>query len=86
MTSYFKFAQKLDINLSQGYVFRPKHPHHSSLVNKPVSSSVMNNRLVKHMKEIGLWDGETLHGASHGVSLTLQFLGVDEESTREHVG
>ena len=86
MRNYFESSKALGVCLKTGYVFRPKHPHRSHSVNKPVSSAVMNPRLEKHMRSMGIWEGKTLHGARHGVALTLQFLGVDQESTREHVG
>ena len=44
------------------------------------------NRLVQHLKTLGIHNGESMHSFRSGCSITLSLLGVTSEEVARHVG
>ena len=74
------FSKSVDINLDNGFLFRP-------IANKPFSSSAAEVRLKTYLNESGLCKGnETLHGFRAGCAITLALTGSELEDIMSHVG
>ena len=54
--------REFGIDLSCGYLFRTLDSSRKIVLDKPVSSNVMYDRLKKYLKEVGIDAGETPHG------------------------
>jgi hypothetical protein len=83
---YIKVAMESNINLNEGYVFRIKDRESRTIVNEPVSSSGMTERLKLHLNTLNLYEGETSHSSRRGCAITLRMLGVDDQEINKHVG
>ena len=68
------------------YLFSAVNPSMSAFLDKPLSSAVVCNRLKDHLSSIGLWEGETSHGARSACAILLQTLSVSNEGIKRHVG
>lgn len=56
------------------------------IVNEPVTSSCMTERLKLHLNVLKLYEGETSHSSRRGCAITLRMLGVNDEGINQHVG
>ena len=83
---YVSVAKELGVRLDRGYIFRIKDKESKQIVNQPVSSSCMSERLKLHLKGLNLYDGETSHSSRRGCAITLRMLGVSDEGINEHIG
>ena len=61
----------MDIDLNPGYLFRALDPSRKRVLDSPVSSSGMNIRLQTYLKDLGIFEGETVHGLRGGSAVTL---------------
>ena len=59
-----------NISLNEGYVFRIKDRESRTIVNEPVSSSGMTERLKLHLNTLNLYEGETSHSSRRGCAIT----------------
>jgi hypothetical protein len=48
--------------------------------------SAVNGRLKSYLFKLNLWEGETPHSTRGGCALTLAWMGIDQESIKQHVG
>ena len=86
LTAYITYAENSLIDLRVGFVFRIWDKKNKTIVNKPMSSSLITDRLRMHLKSINLYEGETSHSTRRGCAITLRMLGVDDEHINEHIG
>ena len=66
---YMLVAQQLNLELTQGYLFRPTSSP-GAVLHAPFSSSAAEARLKVYLQEIGCDSGETLHGFRVGCAIT----------------
>ncbi|CAC5361180.1 unnamed protein product [Mytilus coruscus] len=83
---YITNAKELSITLTEGYVFRIQDKGSRKIVNEPVTSSCMTERLKLHLNVLKLYEGETSHSSRRGCAITLRMLGVNDEAINQHVG
>lgn len=86
LKSYIDCSLEADIDLSHGYLFRVKDKIKNQVINKPVSSSSMTDRLRTHLRAVNLYEGESSHSSRRGCAITLRMLGVQDELISNHVG
>lgn len=55
-------------------------------MNAPFSSATAEARLTTHLKNMGVHDGETLHGFRSGCAIALALKGADLAEIMDHVG
>lgn len=82
---YVSIARQPNVDLTNGYLFRPTNPN-GGVVNFPFSSSAAEARLRLYLKQMGADDGEILHGFRAGCAVTLALSGADLTETMDHVG
>ena len=82
---YLALAQKMSIVLKEGFLFcvTDRRGH---VLDKPFLGSAVANRLKKHLKDLQLCDGETMHSFRSGCSITLSLLGASYSDVSKHVG
>ena len=84
---YVNGAQSMGLDLRQGYLFRALDSSRKKVLDSHVSSSGMNTRLQTYLKELGIFEGETVHGIRGGCAITLVATGVASSSeVMDHVG
>ena len=54
--------------------------------HSPFVGSSVSNRLRKHLLDIGILDGETMHSLRSGCCIMLSMLGIPYEQIAKHVG
>ena len=74
LKSYIDFSLEADIDLSYSYLFRVRDKAKNQVINKPVHSSSMTDRLRTHLRAVNLHDGESSHSSMHGCAITLMCL------------
>ncbi len=82
---YVSLAEKMAINLKNGYLFRATD-RQGNVTESPFVGSAVANRLKKHLSALKIDDGETMHSFRSGCSITLSLLGVSYEQVARHVG
>lgn len=83
---YVMIARQLQVDVTNGYLFRPTTPQGEIRV-APLSSSTAEARLKGYLKEMGTDEGrETLHGFRSGCAITLALSGADLSEIMDHVG
>ncbi len=82
---YLDLASAMVINLCFGFLFRSLDRHGCISANAFTGSAVAN-RLHKHMSDLSILDGETVHSFRSGCSITLALLGVPLSDIARHVG
>ena len=82
---YASLASKMSIDLGGGFLFRVLDPH-GNILDCPFMGSAAGNRLKKHLKELSLDEGETMHGFRSGCSITLSLLGISYDEVAKLVG
>ncbi|CAC5395697.1 unnamed protein product [Mytilus coruscus] len=83
---YITNAKELSITLTEGYVFRIRDKGSRKIVNEPVTSSCMTERLKLHLNVLKLYEGETSHSSRRRCAITLRMLRVNDEAINQHVG
>ena len=71
---YVSISSTLGVNLSNGFLLRPVSPR-GGVINKQISTSAMQDRLLVHLQHAGIFDGETLQSFRVGAALTLALSG-----------
>ena len=82
---YIAFSESLQIGLDTGYLFRVSDKA-GQVINKPMSSSLITDRLKMHLKAINLYEGETSHSTRRGCAITLRMMGINDEQINQHIG
>ncbi len=82
---YVALAKKMSICLSPGYLFRVTDQH-GNIKEDPFTGSAVANRLRKHLQDLNIDDGETMHSFRGGCSITLALLGTSCDDVAKHVG
>ena len=82
---YGSLAKMIWIDLNSGYLFRICDCK-DNILDAPFAGSTVENRLQKHLRELMLDDGETLHRFRSGCSITLSLLGVPYVEVAKLVG
>ena len=72
-------------SLTRGYSFQPTTPK-GGILDSPFSSVAAEVRLQLYLNEMGVDDGETLHGFRSGCAITLAFLGIELSEIMNNVG
>ena len=86
LKNYFRVASASNIDLNEGYIFRTRDKKSQDIIDQPVSSSCMSDRLKTHLTAINLYDGETSHSSRRGCAITLRMLGVSDPDINKHIG
>ncbi len=82
---YVAVCHQLQIDLSRGYLFRPTTPQ-GDVIDKPLLSSTMQQRLKLYLQEARVDAGESLHSLRAGCAITLAFSGSPLADVMGHVG
>lgn len=82
---YISISRGLRIDLSEGFLFRPTSKS-GGIINTPISSEAMGNRLNTYLKELGIHEGETAHSFRSGSAITLALTGASLADIMSHVG
>ena len=82
---YIVFSEVLRTGLDTGYLFRVSDKA-GQIINKPMSSSLITDRLKMHLKAINLYEGETSHSTRRGCAITLRMMGINDEQINQHIG
>ena len=75
----------MNIDLRCGLLFRVTD-RQGNISEDPFTGSALSNRLRKHLKDAGIFDGETVHGFRSGCSITPSLLGASYAEVARHVG
>ena len=86
LKEYIEFAKSIQINLTEGCLFRIRDKKTKLIINKPMDSSLETDRLRAHLSAIGLYEGETSHSTRRGCAITLRMLGVNDDNINAHIG
>ena len=76
LKSYVDFSLEADIDLSYSCLFRVRDKAKNQVINKPVHSSSMTDRLRTHLRAVNFHDGESSHSSMHGCAITLMCLSI----------
>ena len=82
---YVAIANKMSIKLHPGYLFRVTDKY-GNITAAPFIGSTIANRLKKHLQDLGIYEGETMHSFRGGCSITLSLLGTTHQDVAKHVG
>ena len=82
---YLDVARQIKVDLTRGYLFRPTSPK-GGILDSPFSSAAAEARLKLYLKDMGVDDGETLHGFRSGCAITLALSGIELSEIMDHVG
>ena len=82
---YLSVTKAAGINLNPGFLFRSTD-RHGYVTDKPFIGTAVANRLRKHLTDLSINTGETMHSFRSGCSITLSLLGVPYATIAEHVG
>jgi integrase len=83
--SYMSMASSLQIDLSDGYLFRTTSKD-GLITSGSVSSEALNRRLKIYLDELGISEGETAHSFRSGCAISLALTGSHLADIIEHVG
>lgn len=86
LNEYARFIQEHKICCLDGFIFRVRDNSSREIVNKPVSSGSMADRLKIHLSAINLYDGETAHSGRRGCTMTLKMPGFADGTINQHLG
>ena len=82
---YLDVARQIKVDVTRGYLFRPTTPK-GGILDSTFSSAVAEAQLKLYLKELGVDDGETLHGFRSECAITLALLGIELSEIMDHVG
>ena len=83
---YLDFAMRIGVRLDNGYLFRLRDKKSLSIVDKPVSTSGMSDRLKTHLLAINMYQGESGHSPRRGCAIPLKMLGINDSEIDQHIG
>ena len=72
-------------DLSTGFLFRATDGH-TKVKAEPFVRSTVANRLQKHLTDLSINQGETMHSLRSGCSITLAMLGISDQKIADHIG
>ena len=75
----------MGIDLGHGFLFRVTD-RSGNITPNPFVGSAVANRLKKHLSNLKILNGETMHSFRSGCSITLKLLDVPCEEVAKHVG
>ena len=81
---YVQLCDLMTVNLRDSHLFRTTNK--STVSTSPFIGSAVANRLVQHLKTLGVHNGESMHSFRSGCSITLSLLGVTSVEVARHVG
>ena len=83
---YVQLCDLMAVNLRDGHLFRTTNK--GTVSTSPFIGSAVANRLVQHLKTLGIHNGKSMHSFRSGYSITLSLslLGVTSEEVARHVG
>jgi len=83
---YVAASISLGVNLRDGYLFRKYNKRLRLVEPLPVPAATVSTHLRCYLQALGLWEGETLHGARAGCAILLQLLGSKDADIESHIG
>ena len=83
--SYVAVCQKLEIDISRGYLFRTTNSE-GDIVDKPLVGNTIQQRLKHYFKEMNADEGESVHSLRAGCAITLALSGAQLADVMGHVG
>ena len=81
---YVQLCDLIAVNLRDGHLLRTTNK--TAVSTSPFIVSAVANRLVQHLKTLGIHNCESMHSFRSGCSITLSLLGVSSEEVARHVG
>lgn len=87
LEEFVEFTNSRKVDLSNGYLFRPVSDQ-GKVLEKPLSYSIIYERLHLYLSTLGIYEGETPHSFRSGCAVTMALSG-SVESTGEmmrHIG
>jgi integrase len=75
-----------ELDLTNGFLFRPTTPQGHNIINSQLPSSAMQSRLRVYLTQAGIDSGETLHSFRSGAAISLARLGGQLADVMSHVG
>ena len=85
LQDYIAFSDASQIKLDTGYLFRVSTKE-GQIIDKPMSSSLITDRLKLHLMAINLYEGETSHSTRRGCAITLRMMGINDDQINKHIG
>ena len=82
---HLALADKMGVSLKDGFLFRVTDKC-GYILDLLFVNSAVSNRLKKHLKDLDISDGRTVHGFRSSCSITLSLLGMSHEEVARHVG
>ncbi|XP_019618607.1 PREDICTED: uncharacterized protein LOC109465665 [Branchiostoma belcheri] len=82
---YIRIARALGISFEKGYLFRTVSKD-SKILNEPFTYDAAQYRFRAYLREIGEYNGDTLHGVRTASAITMALGGADAASLMTHVG
>jgi len=82
---YVKLCDLMSVNPRDGYLFRSLNSK-GEVSTSPFTGSTVANRLSRHLKELNIDSGETMHSFRSGCAITLSLLGVSSDDVARHIG
>ncbi|XP_052067764.1 uncharacterized protein LOC127707263 [Mytilus californianus] len=83
---YIEGAKNLGVTIETGYLFRTLNLNRTMVLDMPVSSSTMNDRLKKYLTKLCLYEGETPHGIRGACAITMALSGINTHDAMDHIG
>ena len=83
---YIEGALDMGVDLRSGYLFRTLDHSKSIVIDEPVTSSAMCDRLKKYLTNLGIYEGETPHGMRGACAITLVSSGAATGDVMDHIG
>ena len=80
---YVAIAKEMGIDLKYGFLFRTSDRKGNVSDSPSVGSA---DRLRKHLTDLKILGGETVHSFRSGCSITLSLLGIPYDQVAKHVG
>ena len=78
-------TEQLELDLTQGYLFRPTTTQ-GAMLDAPFSSSSAEASLKVYLQQMWCDSGETFHGFRAGCAITLTLSGAELSENMDHVG
>jgi len=87
LMEFMKFAKLYNVDLTKGYLFRTVSDS-GRVLDKPVTYSVVYERLRYYLLCLGVYEGETPHSFRSGCAITMALSGSVETADQmmRHIG
>ena len=82
---YILLADRMRVNLHNGYLFRSTD-HKGRSSSNPFLSPAASNRFQKYLTTLHLHEGETVHSFRAECFITLSLLGASDKDVASHIG